>query len=95
MTLIYRGAQVNCGLNINIAIGGKVYTPQNNPYTLFEVPLGNQTYTITGSINCGAAGWCNIVSGQGVITVQENSTFYLYWQSTAYYNQCQMSLNAQ
>ena len=77
ITLLYAGDQWACVLDLNITVGGRGIRPTGNTVELRNVPLGNQSYTITGLINCNI-GSCT-ARGQDVIDISANGTYYIVW----------------
>ena len=75
ITVYYDPEAHGCNLNVNINIGGKVYTPQQNPVQLLDVPLGPQMYSLSGMATC-YAGSCNI-TGSMEINVHRDGIYYL------------------
>lgn len=90
VNLAYAGDMYGCYLPISVNIGGQNFAPQSNFYTVSGIPKGEQAYSISGQINCGAYGVCTAY-GEGYIQVKEGATFYLVWQNTAY-GQCSIWL---
>lgn len=76
--LNYGGDQMNCMLDITINVGGQTINPASNTVYLNNVPLGNQNYSISGLINCGTYGSCN-VTGQDVLEITPNGSYYIVW----------------
>ncbi len=91
VTVVYRGDPKNCMLNINIRIGNKTFTPTGSSFTVNNLPIGSTEYEITGSINCGAFGFCKSY-GKGYITLKENDTLYVVWQNINY-GKCNINLS--
>ncbi len=87
--LAYRGDFFACQLRLAIKIGDQVVNPTSNPFTINNIPIGNQSYMISGQIQC-TTGYCNAV-GAGSINVSPNSTIYIYWNNNAYAS-CAVSL---
>ncbi len=83
ITLYYDSEAHGCNLNININLGGKVYTPQSNPVTLLDVPLGTQMYTLSGVATC-YGGSCSI-TGSMQINVQRDGVYYLVFDPNTCY----------
>ncbi len=77
ITLKYMGDALNCNLNLNINIGGYVFNPNSNPFTIGNIPAGTQNYSIGGIITCGYED-CN-AKGQGTLYVQDNAVYYVMW----------------
>ncbi|MDR8393921.1 hypothetical protein NC796_22395 [Aliifodinibius sp. S!AR15-10] len=88
--IIYTGDNYGCGLPIQITIGNKTFTPNNNSFEVSGIPLGTQKYSIQGQINCPAIGGCS-ASGQGTLNISENATFYISWQNVSF-GQCNIWL---
>ncbi len=83
ITIFYDAEAHGCDLSININIGGKVYTPQQNPVQLLDVPLGAQTYSLSGIATC-YGGSCNI-TGTLDIFVQRDAVYYLVFDPSSCY----------
>jgi hypothetical protein len=83
ITVYYDSEAHGCSLNVNINIGGKVYTPQQNPVQLLDVPLGPQAYSLSGMATC-YAGSCNI-NGSMNINVQRDAVYYLVFDPSTCY----------
>ncbi len=81
--VVYTGDNYACNLPISINIGGEIFNPTSNPFTVSGIPLGEQAYGIQGQINCQAIGSCNAY-GQGYINITENSVVYIGWQNVDY-----------
>lgn len=77
----YTGDNYGCMLPISITIGGYVFQPTGNWFTVSNIPAGRQPYQITGQIQCGTYGTCQAF-GEGYIDVYPNQTFYVGWQNT-------------
>jgi hypothetical protein len=93
ITIVYRGDKLGCMLNINIDIGGALFTPTGTSYRVSGIPVGNQKYSIRGTIYSQYVGSCN-ANGDGYIEVKPNSTFYVIWSNTSY-GQCGIILSNQ
>jgi len=78
ITLIYSGDDMGCALNVTLNVGGQTITPTSSNVYLNNVPLGNQNYSISGLIDCGIYGSCN-VSGQDILEITPNGRYYLVW----------------
>ncbi len=83
ITVYYDPEAHGCNLNVNINIGGKIYTPQQNPVQLLDVPLGPQVYSLSGMATC-YAGSCNI-TGSMEINVQRDGVYYLVFDPSTCY----------
>lgn len=79
IVLYYDDEGTGCNLNVSITIGGKTYTPQSNPVELFDVPLGNQLYQVSGIGYC-PGGQCN-VTGQNQLQITAGGTYYMVFDS--------------
>ena len=88
--LNYGGDLYACVLQLQVKIGPTTANPTSNPYSMRDVPLGRQNYTIGGQIGCPYTGVC-AARGQGTINVDEGSAFNILWSNTAI-GQCQVSL---
>ena len=88
--LVYAGDLFACGLQLQVAIGGRTAIPTSNFFTMEDVPLGRHNYNITGQITCPLVGACT-ARGQGTIDVEEDATFNFVWSSTGI-GQCQVTL---
>lgn len=78
ITVMYNDEGTGCNLDIQINIGGMVYTPQSNPVDLLDVPRGFQQYTISGIGTCPGGGSCQI-SGpiNGQLKIEDGGMYYL------------------
>ena len=100
ITLQYAGDPLSnaygCALQVNINIGGVTATPTSNPFSMNNVPLGRQNYTITGQVVCTTLGGpvC-AAQGRGTITVDEDDTFGLQWVLPGIGQPCPISLMKQ
>ncbi len=81
ITVAYAPEGYNCGLLLNINIGGRTFTPTSNQFAVDGVPAGLQQYAITGTISCPGLGNCQVY-GSDVIDVQPGQTFWVVWQNT-------------
>ncbi len=77
ITLKYMGDALDCNLNLNINIGGKVFNPNSNPFTVGNIPTGSQNYSVGGMITCGFED-CS-AKGQGNLYIQDNAVYYVMW----------------
>ena len=77
ITLKYMGDNFGCRINVNINVGGRSINPQSTTVVLTDVPLGDQNYSINGTIFCNN-GSCN-ASGEDVLNITPNATYYLMW----------------
>ncbi len=93
INIVYRGDNYGCILNLEITIGAIRIIPTGNQFRVSGVPAGNQSYTITGQINCQTVPNC-MASGEGVVPISENGTYYVVWQNVGE-NQCTMMLQPQ
>lgn len=83
VTLRYLGDQLGgCFLRINFNIGGKYIVPNGNPWTVPDVPEGNQSYTVGGTVQC-PIGTCQAY-GQGSVFIHDGAIFNVIWQSNSY-----------
>jgi hypothetical protein len=92
ITIAYLGDLYGCGLQLNLNIGGVAFTPTSNSFTVYNIPVGVQSYSINGSITCLLAGSCT-AGGSGQINVVPGGTYYVNWSNTAY-AQCSVLLIA-
>lgn len=90
VNIIYRGDSYNCLLPITIRIGDMEFVPTGNSMIFDDVPVGNTTYEITGTINC-SIGTCTAY-GSGEINIQSGASYYVMWQNTEY-GQCTIGLS--
>lgn len=91
ISIEYRGDAMACYLNLSMKIAGKSINPNSNRVLMHDIPLGNNEYSVNGSIDCGINGICN-ASGTGKLFVEKNATFYVIWENNAY-GQCNVSLS--
>lgn len=84
INLVYysQGNDYGCQLPIIVEIAGQTFQPMSNHYTASDLPIGRQSYRISGQINC-PYGSC-MVDGTGTIKVQEGETYAVRWQNTDY-----------
>jgi len=81
VSISYLGDLWGCVLPIKISIGGRSFTPISNFYSVKNIPVGDQEYTITGQVNCSTLGACTVY-GKGTISVEEGKVFYVVWRNT-------------
>jgi hypothetical protein len=73
-----RGATVtlvnanSCAVGLAIQIGDKLFHPASNPMVLRSVPLGDQDYNVSGTVQC-FGGWC-YAYGSGSLHIEDGST---------------------
>ncbi len=82
ITIVYNGDPYGCSLTMSINIGGYTFQPSGTSFTVSNIPLGYQNYSIVGQINCGMYGFCNLNS-TGSLNVQSGGYYYVNWQNTA------------
>ncbi len=92
VTVVYKGDLYNCNLQIAINIGGMQFVPTANPFVVYNVPLGIQQYSISGTIGCPTIGVCT-AGGFGQINVVPGGTYMVQWNNTGY-AQCTVQLVA-
>jgi hypothetical protein len=90
ITLRYTGDVAYCSLLLNVKIGNKSFVPRGSLFPVTNLVLGNQNYTIQGTISCPLAGTCG-ASGTGQINVQDGGTFDVAWVNTGI-GQCAVRL---
>lgn len=86
-TLKYMGDIYDCGLDLSIRIGDQTYTPMGNSVLLQGLKSGNQSYSVSGYIDCGYEGNCN-ASGTGQVYINANANYYVMWN----YNTCAVGI---
>lgn len=77
ITLKYMGDNYGCRINVNITVGGRFINPQSATVVLTNVPLGDQLYSIEGTVFCNN-GSCN-TSGSDILNITPNATYYIMW----------------
>lgn len=82
INLAYTGDYFGCNLPLAVTIDEQDFYPQGNVFQANGVSVGQQSYQISGQINCPAIGICQ-VSGQGTIQVIPGNTYYITWGNTA------------
>ena len=82
ITLRYTGDYAGCSLLLAVKIGNKTVTPTSNLFAVQDVALGNQSYTIQGTISCPLLGYCS-ATGAGQINVTDGLTYDVSWRNTA------------
>ena len=82
ITLRYAGDLYSCRLFLTFRIGDKSITPNSNPVVMKNVPTGQQTYSVGGTIACPNAGQC-VASGQGQLFIHEGGIYDVSWRNTA------------
>lgn len=82
--LYYQGDPYGCGLQLQFSIGGKNITPMTNQVVLQDVPLGTQSYTISGMITCMMLGGSAMTTGQGQLIIVENGRYALKWRPSGF-----------
>jgi len=87
--LRYVGDYAACSLVLNVKIANKAFRPTSNVFPVDDIALGNQRYTIQGTIGC-LIGVCN-ASGSGQIDIEDGATYDVGWVNTAY-GQCTVVL---
>jgi hypothetical protein len=75
ITLKYMGDALDCVLNLRINIGGNSFNPDSNPFTIRNIPLGTQPYSISGYIECGVED-CDATGG-GNLYVENSAVYYI------------------
>jgi hypothetical protein len=80
--LVYLGDNYGCNLQIVVNIGGQTAQPTGNRYTISNVPVGDQHYTVRGTITCATVGQC-AASGSGNLTVMDGAEYDVVWLNTA------------
>jgi len=93
ITIKYAGDTYGCVLNVNINVGGRSINPQSNTVVLSNVPTGDQSYSISGMINCSIGG-CS-ASGSDVINVTPGGVYYLMWLNENLDEYCDIGLITQ
>ena len=83
VTLNYMGDIYDCALDLRINIAGQTYTPTGNSVLLRDLKSGNQSFSVTGQIDCGYEGSC-VASGSGQVYIVANTNYYVMWN----YNTC-------
>jgi hypothetical protein len=91
VTLNYAGDYYGCVLQIQVKIGTTTAVPTSNSFTMQNVPLGRQNYTINGQIGCTALNASCVARGQGTITVDVDDVYNVVWSNPAI-AQCAVSL---
>ena len=92
ITLRYQGDFAACSLLLNVKIGNQAFVPTSNVFSADDVALGNQRYTIQGTIGCPLAGSCK-ASGSGQINVKDGGTYDVGWANTGI-GQCTVRLSS-
>lgn len=87
ITLNYDDEGQGCRLEVTITIGGWEYLPQTNPVQLLDVPVGYQSYMVSGYAYCGA-GECQ-VWGEGELNVKAGERLYLVFDA---FNTCRATI---
>lgn len=77
ITLKYMGDALDCNLNLRINIGGRIFNPNSNPFTIGSIPTGSQNYSVSGLITCGYED-CS-AKGHGNLYIQDNAVYYVMW----------------
>ena len=90
ITLTYLGDPYACVLQLQVKIGDTTGVPTSNFFTMKNVPLGRQNYTINGQIGCVQLGSCT-ARGQGTLTVDEGDNYNVVWANSGI-GQCQVTL---
>ena len=83
ITVAYTGDLFACSLDLTMKIGNKAFHPTSNQYGVGGIPLGKQSYTVTGQIGCPLSGMC-VASGSGSIEVRDGATYSVQWANVAY-----------
>jgi hypothetical protein len=89
--LVYTGDQYGCALHLTIQIGEQTVIPTGSRFTVRNLLLGPQDYSVRGTISCPAAGVCS-ADGAGVIDVADGSEYYVSWLLTTT-GGCDVALN--
>lgn len=92
ITIAYTGDLYSCGLQLSLNIGGVSFVPLSNSYLASNIPVGAQSYTVSGTIACPTLGSCTVI-GNGQINVVPGGTYLIQWSNTAY-AQCTVQLIA-
>lgn len=92
ITVAYAGDMYGCGLQLAMAIGGVEFVPMSNSFLVSNIPVGVQSYSIFGTIECLTLGSC-VAGGIGQINVVPGGTYYIQWNNTAY-AECTVQLMA-
>lgn len=83
ITLTYLGDMYACGLQLQVRIGDRTFTPQNNVFQANDILEGRQSYEIDGIIQCESLGSCE-ARGSGTLDVVPNASYSVVWQNTEY-----------
>ena len=85
ITLSYAGDPAGCALAPVFRIGGRQVIPTGNSFSVSGVPVGRQSYTVSGTIGCPAGtiyvGYY-VISGSGSIDVEDGAEFAVMWNVT-------------
>jgi len=92
ITIAYSGDMYGCGLQLGMNIGGLQFVPIGNSFVVYNVPVGIQQYSISGTIACAAIGNCT-AGGNGQINIVQGGTYWIRWNNTGY-AQCTIQLVA-
>ncbi len=84
VTVVYRGDNYGCALNLKIRIGDREFYPSGSSFSVTDIPLGFSTYEISGTVSCSLSGMCTISPLTADIEVLDGAVLYVYWQNTAY-----------
>lgn len=84
IAISYPGDPYGCLLPIRVTIAGQTFIPQGG--TLFfvnNIPIGQHSYTIEGTITCAYIGSCEAF-GSGKIDVQSYKVFAVRWANSSF-----------
>lgn len=85
--LKYMGDLMGCNLDLYFDIGGITLRPVGNDRRYSGIPLGSQSYSVSGNIHCAGVYYC-AASGSGSIELSEGGEYYVVWNT----NNCQVQL---
>ena len=90
VTLNYTGDPDGCLLPLTFTIGEQTVVPQGGSYTVSNVEVGLQDYSVAGTIQCPTLGSCQ-ATGSGLIDIAAGRQFFVVWQNVAF-GQCDVVL---
>jgi hypothetical protein len=90
ITLRYTGDLAGCNLLLNVKIGNRSFNPSGSIFPVENVPLGNQRYSIQGTIACSLLGQCR-ATGAGQLNFVNGLTYDVVWRNTGI-GQCTVGL---
>ena len=90
ITLRYTGDLAGCNLVLNVTIGNRTFNPSGSLFPVQNVPLGNQRYSIQGTIGCSLLGQCR-ATGAGQLNFVNGLTYDVVWRNTGV-GQCTVGL---